>query len=230
MDEIDGNAGEAEPRFSTDKLVDDIESTYQKARTELMDTIGRLRNELDRLDLQQTGDRVQVWVKENPALAALLALGGGILVGRVIAEALRPAPPPPVTIRARDKALLLAAGAGSLVADKARHVGETVADRAGDVADVVSRKAGEFGGVLSERASGLGDVLSEKAVEFGEDTVEHVELALHKLQKAAEELASTVKKRTHRPREMGEVVMGAAQAVIAGTIVKKLTDWAKSLT
>ena len=104
----------------------DIERGYEAARRELDQALERLRMEMQRLRLQESGAKARAWIEDNPALALVGALGGGVVIGRLLRKAVTPAPPPPMPVRARMKANKLATRAGGY----AHELGDLISEQA----------------------------------------------------------------------------------------------------
>lgn len=221
----------ASQEAGTDKT-DEIAATYERAKHELNEAVSKLRHELSELDLEKARQQARTWVEENPTLTVLLALGAGILVGRVISEALKPAPPPPLSKRLRAQGRAVASQArhyahdvGDIVSDRAKDVGEEIARRARELGEDVSRRAREMGQDVTRRAADVVATASEKTSDWGEAASEHTGDVAHALHEAADNLAGVVQRKTSHSRDVLDSVVNAAKSVTAALVVKKVTDW-----
>lgn len=143
----------------------------EELRRDLLDAIGDLRAEVARLRVDEARTRIQQWVRENPTLAVFLATGAGILAGRLVTQALTPAPPPPLTERARQRARLLASEAqrrasdvGKGVAERAATAGREAQQRTSVAGEQLSRQAREWGTTVAEQARQLGANMADEDV------------------------------------------------------------------
>lgn len=152
-----GRADEPQDATSTQQALGDLQR-------ELLDAVSELRAEVARIQFDEARGQLRRWVRENPTLAVCLATGTGILAGRLLTKALTPAPPPPLTERARRRARALAVEAGQ----RASEVGKDVSKRASDA----RRQAGRAGKEMQHRAAEAGEQLSRQAREFATTVAE----------------------------------------------------------
>ncbi len=185
------------------ELAEEANEIYDRAKVELQDAIARLRDEMDRLDVEQARLQAQQWVRDNPGLAALVALGGGVLFGRLLLQMFRDA--------SDDAAFYEAPRSTSLSA--------RVKDRASEFGENLAESAGEIGAVLGSRARSLGD-----------DTAARVSHAVDRLQEAADDFARQVGLKKKKRLDLGDVIADAVKAAFAGAAVKKFTDFTQKLT
>lgn len=175
-----------EVRQEVEDQVNNVSESLANARREINDAVHDLRSELGQAEAPST---VQRWVEEHPVLSVTLAVGAGVLVGRLLAQALKPAPPPPLHVRARRQVeqaahdvrrrtgeagsqLARAAerrsrevarateAAGRQWSDRAAHAGKEWADRAEHWLDTVADEAAAVGKQVSRQAADLGESLA----------------------------------------------------------------------
>jgi len=227
-EEAAGGEGQDAVREKTDEIA----ATYERAKHELNEAVAKLRDELARLDLEKARQRARTWVEENPTLAVMLALGAGVVVGRIVSEALKPAPPPPLSARLKMQ--------GQALASQARHyahdMGDVVSERAAEIGDVLGRRARELGEDVTRRTKELGEDLtrraasavaeaSEQATGWGETVKERSGPAMRALQEAGEDVAGAARTRVGSSRDVFDTLVNAAKTVTAAVVVKKVTDW-----
>ncbi len=223
---------EATASEATSDKTDEIAATYERAKHELNEAVSKLRHELSELDVEKARQQARTWVEENPTLTVFIALGAGILVGRLISEALKPAPPPPLSERLRARGQAVASQArhyahdvGDVVADRAKDVGEETVRRARELGEDVSRRAREMGQDVTRRAADVVATASEQTSEWRESASEHSDDVAHALHEAAEDLAGAVQRKTGHSRDVFDSMLNAAKSVTAALVVKKVTDW-----
>lgn len=227
-------------RQQVEEKAGDVAANYDRARRELQEVVQSLRQEIARLDLEQARLRARNWVDENPTLAVFLGIGAGMLAGKLLASALKPAPPPPWHRRALDRADGLAeqakgfaAGVGAILAEQAAlagrrayEAGDALSRQAGHTADVVSRKARTVGGEIARRAGELADAASDTAdrsAHLLHETAGDVRKNLRKKSKKA-------KKKARHAFDFGDTVRNAAGTAVAAVVIKKVNDWVRQLT
>lgn len=207
----------------------------EQARREMNEAIQTLRMEMARLDLQKAGRQARSWVDENPTLAAFIGIGAGLMVGRALAEALRPAPPPPWHVQAKQRAGAWADGLGdfatgvgavlaaqaALAAKAAHTAGETVAHQARGLSTDVTRRVEDWSDTLGKR---LGD-LSESATEAAESSAKALRGTSRDVQKAMRRQSKTTRKKMKGDFELPDAVVNAARAAAAAVVLKKANDW-----
>ncbi len=215
----------------TDKT-DEIAATYERAKQELNEAVSKLRDELKQLDLEKARQQARTWMEENPTLTVFLALGAGIVVGRLIAEALKPAPPPPLSKRLKSQGQELASQAkyyahdvSDVVAERAIEVGDAIVRRARELGEDVTRRARELGEDITRRATDAVAASSERAADWGESISERSSRAAHAVQDTAEEVAGSAKARTGHSLDVFDSLFNTAKSITAALVVKKVTDW-----
>ncbi len=215
----------------TDKT-DEIAATYERAKQELNEAVSKLRDELKQLDLEKARQQARTWVEENPTLTVFLALGAGIVVGRLIAGALKPAPPPPLSQRLKSQGRELASQAkyyahdvSDVVAERAIEVGDAIVRRARELGEDVTRRARELGEDITRRATDAVAASSERAADWGESISERSSRAAHAVQDTAEEVAGSAKARTGHSLDVFDSLFNTAKSITAALVVKKVTDW-----
>jgi ElaB/YqjD/DUF883 family membrane-anchored ribosome-binding protein len=204
----------------------EIAAAYEKARREMNDAVAKMRQEIEQIDFNQARQKAEDWTKQNPALAAAIAVGAGILLGKVISSALRPAPPPPLPVRLRKKAM----GYASHAKDYAEELGEAFAAGAAFASGVVASKAADTGEKIAKRAAQWGETVAERADDVGDEVRKRAGRAGKAMQKDAYRLSKSLKKKTSKGMDLGESVLDAARTVAAAVLVKKATQWIKQLT
>lgn len=211
---------------------DEIAATYERAKQELSEAVSKLRDELKQLDLEKARQQARTWVEENPTLTVFLALGAGIVVGRLIAGALKPAPPPPLSQRLKSQGRELASqakhyahDASDVVAERAIEVGDAIVRRARELGDDVTRRARELGEEVTRRATDAVAASSERAADWGESLSERSSRAAHAVQDTTEELAGNVKARAGHGLDIFDSLFNTAKSITAALVVKKVTDW-----
>lgn len=222
------DAQEEEVKNKTDEIV----ATYERARQELNQAVAKLRDELKQLDVEKARQQARTWVEENPTLTVFLALGAGIVVGRLISEALKPAPPPPLSQRLKTQGRELASQArhyaydvSDVVADRATEVGDAIVRRARELGEDVSRRARELGEDATRRAADAVAATTERAADWGEHLAERSSRAAHTVQDTAEEVAGAVKARAGHSHDVVDSLFNTAKSITAALIVKKVADW-----
>ena len=212
---------------------------YDRARTELQNALSRLRSEIEQVDVAQARLKMREWVRENPELASLLAMGGGLLLGRLVSKALTPAPPPSMSERLRSRADLIARQAQSLAEDVAAAVAggavvaggamarraRKVSEQAQDASVELSRRARRAAGVASKGAAELGDTLAERARTLGHSAAELADTAAHTIEKSATRVQKDLKKRASRGGDYAESMLDAARTIVAAAVIKRVNDW-----
>ena len=219
---VNGESGAEEAQAQFDAQAKDIAATYEKARKEMIDAVGRLRAEVARLNVQQAQD----WVRDNPALATLLTLGAGLVIGRLVGAALRPPPPPPLSRRIQTRALELASQAQQY----AREAGDVVGRKAGVAGEDLAHRAEAFGRLVARRAAELGELVGEQAADYGTHAAEQARIAAASLQDSAQDLTSTLEKKTSRGVSAAEAAFNVAKTTVAAVLVKKVSDWMRQVT
>ncbi|MCH8962155.1 MAG: hypothetical protein IH820_12750 [Bacteroidetes bacterium] len=211
---------------------DEIAATYERAKKELTEAVSKLRDEIKQIDVEKARQQARTWVEENPTLTVFLALGAGIVVGKLIAEALKPAPPPPLSRRLKSQGRELASQAShyahdvsDVVADRAAEVGEAIVRRARELGDDVTRRARELGEDVTRRATEAVSATSERAADWGEAVSERSGRAAHAVHDTAEELAGTAKARAGHGLDVFESLFNTIKSITAALIVQKVTDW-----
>ena len=227
----DLGAEDAAPEEVIDKT-DEIAATYERAKKELTEAVSKLHDELKQIDVQKARQQARTWVEENPTLTVFLALGAGIVVGKLIAGALKPAPPPPLSHRLKSQGRELASQAGhyahdvsDVVADRAAEVGEAIVRRARELGEDVSRRARELGEDVTRRATEAVAATSDRAEDWGEAVSERSGRAAHAVHDTAEEVAGMVKARTGHGLGVFESLFNTIKSITAALIVQKVTEW-----
>ncbi|MGI9175409.1 MAG: hypothetical protein ACR2GR_08855 [Rhodothermales bacterium] len=228
-----------EPTHSNGAHTSEAAAAYEDAKNELLDAAAKLRAEVEKFDLEQAQQRARGWVEENPLLAASLAAGAGILVGRVVIKAVTPAPPPPLPVRARNRARALTAqsrhaihDAGDTISDRAedlskaialgtaaavaalakgaKEAGETLSEGASTLGETVADYASDFSETVSDYASDLGGTLSHGTETARKSVAKRSSSAAHTIQDRAEHIGSRVNKAAHRAeRKTGKAISQA---------------------
>ncbi len=199
----------------------EIAETYARARQELQDSVAKLRREVAKIDVEQARERARTWVQENPTLAVALAVGAGLVIGRLLSAALTPKPPPPLSERLRLQSRRLASQAQRYAHD----VGDVVSERASEAVDALARKAHDFGEEVVRRAGEVAESATERAAALGEAVAERSAKTAHALQDTARELPGAVREKASHGVDFAESLLKAARAVTAAVLVKKVTDW-----
>ena len=207
---------------------DEIAATYERAKKELTEAVSKLRDEIKQIDMEKARQQARTWVEENPTLTVFLALGAGIVVGKLIAEALKPAPPP-LSQRLKSQGRALASQAGhyahDVVADRAAEVGEAIVRRARELGEDVTRRARELGEDVTRRATEAVAATSERAEDWGEAVSERSGRAAQAMHDTAGEVAGTVKARAGHGLGVFESLFNTIKSITAALIVQKVTEW-----
>jgi ElaB/YqjD/DUF883 family membrane-anchored ribosome-binding protein len=228
----DVNEGVEEIRGKVEGQIGDVKATYERARLEMNQALERLRSEINRLDMQQAQERAVGWVRENPALAAAIAAGMGIAIGRLLGMALRPAPPPPFHVRARQRVLGLAQQAGHL----AEETGEAVARRAVDVGGMLKRGTTRYGGFVADRSRTISSDVARRATDMAENVGEHAvewadiatrraQEAAASLQEAAHDTRQAFGLKSRRGHDLSDTLASAARTIMAAAMIRKVNAW-----
>lgn len=225
----------------------------EELRTELLEAIGKLRAEVARLQVDEARGRLRQWIRDNPTLAMFLAAGAGITAGRFVSKALEPAPPPPLSERARQRAQALAQGAR----ERARRVGDDVSKQVSEARD----RAGQTQRDASERAAAAGERLRRQARDWGAAVADRAASLREQASDQAQSLSATIEQEAEgvnaavadRARSATDAIRSSAQqvsdtadtvrsgykavkigakvakVVFALFVAKKSTDWLRSL-
>lgn len=182
---------------------EEIAEAFAEAQQEMRRALGELRAELSQMQLEEARTRVTRWIDDNPTLAVLLAVGGGILVGRLLYGAFKPAPPPPLPERVQLRSTRIAQQAQDLVE--------------------------EIGEALRERAGETGDVLRQKATRAGEEAVKRAQVWGEQVEEAAGDVTENVRERAERGFSLAESAWNATRTALAAVAVQRVADWARRL-
>lgn len=219
-------------------------AAYERARNELQNAVARLRAEVSRVDLAQARLQARNWVRENPELASLLAIGGGLLVGRLISSAFKPAPPPTLGERLRQRADVLTTQAQRLAEDVAAAIasgavvaGSAVAKtakvasaQAQEVGETLARRAGEAAAAASHGAAELGEVLADRARTYGDSAAHFAEAAAHSIEKSAGKIERKLEKRASRGADYAESALNAARTIVAAAVIRRVNQWLRKMS
>lgn len=200
---------------------DDIAATYERAKQDLNEAVTKLRDELKQLDVEKARQQARTWVEENPTLTVFLALGAGIIAGRLISEALKPAPPPPLSEQLRVQRQALTSQAKHYAHD----VSDVVADRATEVGDAIVRRARELGEDVSRRARELGEDVTRRATDAVAATSGRAADWRETVQDTAEHVAGAATTKAGHGLDVFDSLFNTAKSITAALIVKKVTDW-----
>jgi len=171
----------ASPSSDTEPL-DDTEATEGDSRDEQVDDdidqlLDELRAEVSRLKADYAQSESQTWAQRHPYLAVMGATGLGAVAGYSIAVALRPAPRPPLTDRARRRLRRLTEEAH----DVAGKLSEDVQRQASDVGTRLAEDAQDIGTAARTEAESLAASASEGAQKAGEDASRALQEATNRL-------------------------------------------------
>lgn len=233
----------------TEQYAKEATAAYERARREMNDAVGRLKTEIENLEMDRAALRAQQWIRENSALATVLALGGGILVGRLIASTLTPAPPPPLPVRLRNRALeasrhaghyaedlgravkkgaATAAGAaavaGGTLAHEAGEAREVVADRARYFGEAVGHRVGPYADALSHRFGSLGEQASHRTSAWSDVAGDRAHHALAAFQDATEDVTDVLQKKASEGIDLAGAAFNTMKAVTAAVLVSKINN------
>ena len=206
----------------------DVARAYEETRRELGSHLDRLRREMAQFDAAQASQRARTWVEDNPTLAVFLALGAGIVAGKLLTAAFRPPPPPSLGERIRRQSNQLARQAKGYAHDvggSLEAAGSSLARRAETLTDTVSVHARDLGETVARRAETLAAVAAEQAAELGESVAEQSVRAARGLQSSASDAAGTVRDKASSGYDFAESALGAAKTVLAAVVVKKVSDF-----
>lgn len=228
----DQPADNAQGQQEDGELLHELREAYEQARIDLKQTTEKLRSELQKIDVEEAGEKAKTWVKENPGLAFFLAVGAGMLFGRTLTKALDPPPPPSLSERARQKSNFLANSARDFAGDAidklsvhASTAGEQMADRMRNVRGSLYERAENLGDDLRSRAGELGNSASHKSNELISSFSDAAERAADSLQVAARDLSKTVKLQRKKQQSLYESILHAAKTVFGAMVFKRLSDW-----
>ncbi len=227
-----GAPAEASIQEQVEDKTDEIAATYERAKHELNEAVTKLRHEISQLDVEKARQQARTWVEENPTLTVLLALGAGIVVGKVMSEALKPAPPPPLSQRLKrqgqeavTQARRYAHDVGDVVSERAMEVGDEIVRRARELGEDVSRRAREMGEDVTRRAANVVATATERSADVHDSLSGHSDEVAKALHHAVEDLAGTVQRKAGHSRDVFESLFKATKSVAAAVVVKKVTDW-----
>ncbi len=207
---------------ATQAQAGEIARTYEQARRELNDAVSKLRSEMEHLDMK----RAQDWVGQNPALATFIAVGGGILLGRLLSSAFKPEPPPPLPKRVTHSVLEAADDAK----DYAAHFAEAMLAGAAIAGSALASKTAGAGEALVKKAGSLGEKLGSRASGVGETIIDRAEHAVDAMKVDSKDLSKALKKKKHQTTDLAEGIYDAARTVVAAVLVKKATEWVKKMS
>ncbi|MDZ4702185.1 MAG: hypothetical protein SH809_20915 [Rhodothermales bacterium] len=214
-------------------LLDEARSAYARARQDLSEATERLRGEIRDFDAREAGESARQWVRENPGFSLLLAAGAGVLLGKVLTDALHKDPP---TFTER-----LQRRAGRFTSE-ARRMADHAADRAArqlaESSDYAVSRARTLGGRVHEQAGDLSSELARQASERGADSLrrasdwiaslsESAQNATHSLQHAAREASAAVAQRVPAHSSLRDGLQKAVQTIMGVIAFKKVSDWIK---
>lgn len=209
------SAGEGGPGAVSEeqnRQLQELTRAYERARDELNEAVRNVRTELSKIDFDQARTRARSWVDENPTLAVFLGIGAGILTGRLLSGAFRPEPPP-LSVRARRRAELLAREGGDFAGDLSSIIAHQVAravHEAGDFGAAAVKRGGEAAEHFGREARTMGDDVSRRAEKAGKDFSKRAERTGRDVSKRAERVGREM---SHRAKEMGESVTRRAEDV-----------------
>ncbi len=204
----------------------DEKSSYRKeefirTRNQIVDRLGRMKEDLSKVDTEDLGRKAGQWVRENPVLAVTLAAGAGILIGRGLVSLLTPAPPPPFPVRARRRARAIAENAQDYLGD----FGDSIASRASDAGAYLRRKADEAGEELARKAQEYSEELTEKASHVAEAISDSAVKARKSAAGTVQELPTALKERAGHGRDFADTLLGSIKAATAALVVRRIGDW-----
>lgn len=235
------NEGNLEGEKERKRYADGVHAGLDKAKKELNQTMERLRSEIDRIDVQKAKNEAREWIRENPALAIVIGIGAGVIVGRLLGRAFSP-PSPVQTVEAvypRDRTLAQQAKeyATLIGASVARHAYEA-SRKAKATGEQVLRKASEVGSQLTDEASEWVDTLSEQTGEVADHVRTAARMSAEKMEDVAHELGDTwtdrtkqaraeLSRQTRRGLAITETVLDGIRAMLATFVFKRIMDWVK---
>lgn len=219
-------------------------AAYERARAELQGAVTRLRAEVARVDLAQTRLQARNWIRENPELASLLAVGGGLLVGKILSSAFKPEPPPTLSARLRSRADNLTtqahrlaedvaaavAGGAVLASDVVARKARVASEHAQEAGEMLVRRAGEAASVASHGAAEMGEALAERARAYGETASHRAHSAASSLQKSAGKLERKLEKRAGRGVDYAESVLDATRTIVAAAVIRRVNEWLRKMS
>ena len=194
---------------------------FVRARNQIADRLGRVREDLAKVDTEDLGRRVGEWVRENPLLAISIAAGAGILMGRGLTALLTPSPPPPLSVRARRRAAAVAHSAHDYLGD----VGDVLSDRAADAGAYLRKRADEAGKELSRKAKEFSDELAKRTGELADAMADSAGKARESAADAAHELPDLIKHRAGHSRDFADSLLGTVKAATAAMVVRRVGEW-----
>lgn len=246
MEQAQANAERLEER-ATGNAADlgggsaEVSAAYERARKEVQEAIARLRTEIARIDFEQARVQARDWIRNNPELASLMAVGAGLILGRVIGGAMKPEPPPTFGARVRGRAGTLATQAQRLaeelsesILDNASHAGEVVTRtaraagrQAQDMGSDLTKRASIAAAVAARGASEIGEELAERARTYGDVAARTAKRTARDLDKQSRPFRKQVGKRAGEGIDYAETALGAARTLVAATLIKRVNNWLK---
>ncbi len=194
---------------------------FVKAKNQIADRLGRMKEDLAKVDTEDVARRAGEWVRENPLLAISIAAGAGILMGRGLVALLTPSPPPPLPERARRRARALASSAHDYLGD----IGDTISSRAVDTGSIIKKKADEAGVELTRKAQEFSDELTRRASDVADAIAETAVKARESASDKAQELPDLLKEHAGQGRDFADSLLGTIKAATAALVVRRIGDW-----
>lgn len=249
-DATDETASHASPPHeaapSSSDAVDDL-------RRELLNAIGDLRAEVARLQMDEARGRLRQWIRDNPTLAVFLATGTGLVAGRLLTQALAPAPPPTLSERVQQRAQALAqaarrqaqeAGEGvskqaAVARERADRTRRAAEDRAAEAGSRLRERARDWSAAVADRASALGHQAADQAKALGTTLGAETDDVRASVSERAERAADAIKSSAQGVADTADTVRSGVKAVKVGTkvakvvfallVAKKGADWFRKL-
>jgi len=249
----DSHASEEASSPTDSPEADSSTDRITEIRHELLEAIGDLRAEVARLQMDEARGRLRQWIRDNPTLAMFLAAGTGIAAGRILSKALEPAPPPPLSERARRRAQELADRAR----EQAQQVGDDVSKqvseareranrsrrdasgRAAEASERLRQQAQDWGAAVAERAASLRDQATDQARSLGASIDQDAEGVSAAIADRARGASEAIKSSAQRVSDTADTVRSGYKAAKIGTkvakfvfalfVAKKSTDWLRKL-
>lgn len=194
---------------------------FVRVRKQLTERLDRVKEELARVDAEDVGRRMADWVKANPLLAAALAAGTGIILGRGLMSLLTPPEPPSIRDRTRARAQHLSRQAQNV----AGELGGSLSSHVSDAGDLILRKAGEARSEVSRKAGELSDEIGRRAAEVADAISESAGRAAESTRSAAHDTAHLVRDGAGHGRDALESFLGTVRSAAADHVARRISDW-----
>ena len=206
------------------------EASASPSREELEERVRELRAEVARLKVQQSQSTPDSWMQRNASLVLALGTALGAATGYGLSKAFAPAPPLPLSERARQEVQRLFDQAMDVASETGRSVGQQAATMSAEArkrAQETGRQlAEETGRRLAEDADAFRDATRTRTREWSQQAADELADIEESVEKSARETADAVRASvpsdsTSIGRTVGSVALLAAGSYLAA----KARDW-----